>query len=167
MSPSVLKAPTIRRTHPSGMLSLEEFEEEAGSDPTDEASESEDMVRDLKPIRIPSNGARSTTSSNSAVGPATPASMGSTYDEVVTPSSTHGSSPDFHARYAGSSPPRKAPIGTGTGDLGRKGSKWRKSVMGLSDVSAAKRGCISMLIVASCQQDGLEKTVDTGPAVEL
>jgi len=141
MSPSALKAPTIRRTHPSGMLSLEGFEEESASDLTDEASESEDMVHDLKPIRIPSNGAsaRSNASANSAVSPATPASVISAYDEIVTPSSAHGSSPDFHARYAGSSPPRKAPIGTGagTGDLGRKGSKWRKSVMGLSDVSAA------------------------------
>lgn len=138
MLPSALQAPTIRRTHPSGMLSLEGFEEESASDLTDEASESEDMVHDLKPIRIPSSGARSNTSSNSAVGPATPASVNSTYDEIVTPSSAHGASPDFHARYAGSSPPRKAPIGTGasTGDLGRKGSKWRKSVMGLSDVSS-------------------------------
>lgn len=41
--------------------------------------------------------------------------------------------------YAGSSPPRKAPIGSGNVgapvSLGRKESKWRKSVMGLSDVS--------------------------------
>ncbi|OCF36074.1 hypothetical protein I316_01946 [Kwoniella heveanensis BCC8398] len=42
-------------------------------------------------------------------------------------------------KYAGSSPPRKAPIGTGLGDLGRKESKWRKSVMGLADKSVSKR----------------------------
>ena len=38
--------------------------------------------------------------------------------------------------YAGSSPPRKAPIGNAPVSLGRKGSKWRKSVMGLSDVGS-------------------------------
>lgn len=39
-------------------------------------------------------------------------------------------------RFAGSSPPRKAPIGTGkVSGLGRKDSRWKTSVMSLSDVS--------------------------------
>jgi hypothetical protein len=41
--------------------------------------------------------------------------------------------------YAGSSPPRKAPIGSAPPvSLGRKESKWRRSVMGLSDVSCLR-----------------------------
>lgn len=133
-TPSIFGAPpVIRRTQPSGMLSLEEFEEEeeeATGNTTDEASESDDMVRDLRPIRIPSSGARSSTSS--AVGPATPASATSTYDELVTPTSVNGSPPTFEKRLATSPQISKAQ----GGELGRKGSKWRQSMMGLSDVSA-------------------------------
>ncbi|WWC85731.1 uncharacterized protein L201_000597 [Kwoniella dendrophila CBS 6074] len=56
----------------------------------------------------------------------------------VSPSAQHqGLSPEKMyegMKLAGSSPPRKAPVGTGPmNDLGRKESKWRKSVMNLSD----------------------------------
>jgi hypothetical protein len=46
--------------------------------------------------------------------------------------------------YAGSSPPRKAPIGSAPPavNLGRKESKWRRSVMGLSDVCSFPRSIL-------------------------
>jgi hypothetical protein len=129
---------TLKRTKPSGMLSLQGFdfdeEDEEEELAEREASENGDMVRDLRPIRIPSNSGRSGLGS---AYPDTPASANSAIEEIVTPTSSEGSPPrGFSTKLAGSSPPRKAPIGTSLGaDLGRKESKWRKSIMGLSDVS--------------------------------
>jgi hypothetical protein len=118
------------------MLSLEGFEFEDEEETLDEADEEEsgDMVRDLRPIRIPSNDSRSY---NNAMAH-TPSSVDSAIEEIVTPTSASGS-PLTGMRLAGSSPPRKAPIGTSGNDLGRKGSKWRRSMMGLSDVRARPR----------------------------
>ncbi|KAK1926201.1 hypothetical protein DB88DRAFT_481048 [Papiliotrema laurentii] len=133
---------TLKRTKPSGMLSLQGFdfdeEDEEEELAEREASENGDMVRDLRPIRIPSNSGRSGLGS---AYPDTPASANSAIEEIVTPTSSEGSPPrGFSTKLAGSSPPRKAPIGTSLGaDLGRKESKWRKSIMGLSDITANKK----------------------------
>ncbi|WVR03357.1 hypothetical protein IAU60_000348 [Kwoniella sp. DSM 27419] len=140
---------------------------------TEQSSEAHDVVRPLAPIRIPSRnenggpaGPLSATSTRSM------ATLSSSGERLVTPSSMTGPSFDPGAgafgraplapsasarrspspspspekqyqemRLAGSSPPRKAPVGVGLADLSRKESKWRKSVMGLSDMAkpAAKR----------------------------
>jgi len=85
-----------------------------------ETEEDEDIVQPL--ISIRSTGS-TTSGSTRSLSPATPVTA-----VIVTPA------PLEDRRFAGSSPPRKAPIGTGVG-LVRKESKWRKSVYGLSDVS--------------------------------
>ncbi|WWC66913.1 uncharacterized protein I206_100820 [Kwoniella pini CBS 10737] len=115
--------------------------------------ESTDVVKPLAPIRIPSrtttNGPASASSVRSSVFSssaetriATPLSATSVVAPQLKTASTspqnqnQGLSPEKiyeGMKLAGSSPPRKAPVGTGLGDLGRKESKWRKSVMGLSD----------------------------------
>ncbi|WVW81707.1 hypothetical protein I302_103702 [Kwoniella bestiolae CBS 10118] len=122
-----------------------------------EDTESHDVVRPLEPIKIPSrtttngpasaNSIRSSVLSSSAetkiVTPLSSSSsppMPAPQARKVSPTSTNpptGLSPEKiyeGIKFAGSSPPRKAPVGTGPmGDLGRKESKWRKSVMNLSD----------------------------------
>ncbi|WWC97144.1 hypothetical protein V866_004023 [Kwoniella sp. B9012] len=126
-----------------------------------EDTESHDVVWPLAPIMIPArtntNGPASANSVRSSV------LSSSAETKIVTPLAS-SSSPPIPApqvrkvsptssdpptglspekiydgiKLAGSSPPRKAPVGTGSmGDLGRKESKWRKSVMGLSDKSKA------------------------------
>lgn len=127
----------MKRTKPSGNLMAEDNDDarEELAEDAEEGSEEEDVVRELQPIRIPSNSSRHYNNGQ----PHTPSSIASGIEEIVTPTSMTGSSPNggyTGMRLAGSSPPHKAPVGTGmSSDLGRKGSKWRKSMMGLSDVS--------------------------------
>lgn len=130
---------TIRRTKASGILNAEEIDDDEREELTEadeDASESEDLVRELQPIRIPSGGHRGYTNEQLH----TPSSITGGIEEIVTPTSMGGSPPGIQGmRLAGSSPPHKAPVGTGlpSSELGRKGSKWRKSMMGLSDVSTS------------------------------
>lgn len=129
--------PSQRRKQ-SPMLSFEGFEIE------EESEEEADQVRPLRPLRITVDDSHRSLSRDSQG----PKSGSSTETSIRTPLSAAGgnywqgaasseseSSPENHvSRLAGSSPPRKAPVGTGP-MLDRKESKWRKSVMGLSDVS--------------------------------
>ena len=112
----------------------------------DEASEVEDIVRPLAPLRIPSrsNGVLSPSAPSATSDLATPSSATSgatAYFTPISPGSAVSPSESVSSasmRLAGSSPPRRAPIGTGAeSGLGRQESKWRKSMMGLSDVSRA------------------------------
>jgi hypothetical protein len=140
INPSMVSGPSLKQVRQVGMLSLagvspDEAEEDevirrsaAGpsgriveeEEEVEEEDEEGDTFQPLAPIRI----AGSTTSgSTRSLSPATP----------ITPSVQTPISPADDRRFAGSSPPRKAPIGTGVG-LARKESKWRKSVYGLSDV---------------------------------
>ena len=97
------------------MLSLQEFELED----EEVLGEEDDMVRPLSPLRISSNGTAA-----SAISP----TVSSLAEEIVTPISDKSSN-EKDLRFAGSSPPRRAPIGTGAGaSLERKESKWRKSI---------------------------------------
>lgn len=114
------------------MLSLEGFEMDEESETDEEA----DQVRPLQPLRI-------TIADRSTSPDSTSLKTGSSVDSaIITPTSAtavqvggYDSSPEKTVvRLAGSSPSRKAPIGSGPG-LDRKESKWRKSVMGISDVS--------------------------------
>lgn len=126
-----------RRVKPSGMLSLEGFdfdEEDEHGDEEKLEDEQADEVRPLQPLqplqplRIPSK-----SSDAPAISPGL--STASSTEIVMTPVSGPESSPERpDVRLAGSSPPRKAPVGSNIG-LDRKESKWRKSVMNLSDVS--------------------------------
>ncbi|WWC58037.1 uncharacterized protein I303_100572 [Kwoniella dejecticola CBS 10117] len=163
---------SLSKKKAEGMLSLEGFdfeeEQEEGSNSVPvlvppinattastkkEESESNDVVKPLAPIRIPSrtntagpasaSSVRSSIFSSSAETKiATPVSATSIAAPPIRAASTspqhqnQGLSPEKiyeGIKLAGSSPPRKAPVGSGMGDLGRKESKWRKSVMGLSD----------------------------------
>ncbi|KAK6905129.1 hypothetical protein L486_02412 [Kwoniella mangroviensis CBS 10435] len=130
--------------------------------PKKENTESHDVVKPLAPIKIlartntngpvSANSVRSSVLSSSAetkiitpVASSSSPPMPAPQVRKVSPTSSTnppiGLSPEKiyeGIKFAGSSPPRKAPIGTGSmGDLGRKESKWRKSVMGLSDKSKA------------------------------
>jgi hypothetical protein len=111
------------------MLSLEGFDFEAEDEEQEVENEQADEVRPLQPLqplRIPSR-----SSDAPAISPGL--STASSTEIVMTPVSE--SSPERpDVRLAGSSPPRKAPVGSNIG-LDRKESKWRKSVMNLSDVS--------------------------------
>ncbi|WVQ94045.1 hypothetical protein IAU59_001123 [Kwoniella sp. CBS 9459] len=131
-------------------------------------TEAKDVVRPLAPIQIPARtpsasasaaGPASATSTRTAAsGTSASSNLSSSIESrLVTPTSAvSNTAPQVQVKanrqpkeipetmheeikYAGSSPPRKAPIGTGLGDLGRKESKWRKSVMGLADKSVSKR----------------------------
>jgi len=125
----------LKGIKPSEQLSSDSSDTDVPGDMTDDASESEDIVRDLHSISIPSEP-RPIPGSNP---PATPTSA---IEEIVTPTSTVSTPPMYlDSRFAGISPPRKAPAGAGQPNgLGRKGSKWRRSMMGLSDVSCTGRG---------------------------
>ncbi|WRT63633.1 uncharacterized protein IL334_000556 [Kwoniella shivajii] len=124
---------------------------------TEQMEESHDVVRPLAPIRIPSRNntagpaSANSLSLNGTISPSSAESKINTPLSATSPSSVipqmrnkpspqqpHlGLSPEkmFEGiKLAGSSPPRKAPVGTGSmGDLGRKESKWRKSVMNISE----------------------------------
>jgi hypothetical protein len=119
-------------------MSFEGFEIEE----EDETDEEADQVRPLKPLRITVNNVQYSTSPDSAPLKSsssiettiqTPTSAVSTYGHSGM--SESGSSPEYHMAN-GDSPPRQGPVSTGS-VLDRKGSKWRKSVMGgASDVSS-------------------------------
>lgn len=127
-----------RRARQAPMHSLEGFEIDELTD------EKADEVRPLQPLSIstarqrdasPGRSLDTGSSVESTIQTPTSAASLSGYSPGGRSSSEGESSPEKNGmRLAGSSPPRKAPIGTGAG-LERKESKWRKSVMGISDVS--------------------------------
>ncbi|KAK8845404.1 hypothetical protein IAR55_006117 [Kwoniella newhampshirensis] len=158
--------PTVKKKKPEAMLSLEgfEFQGEVEDVPVERSSrssegeticveeekENHDYVRPLAPIRIPSRHAvglgvdTSKLGPPSATSPQSATTIGSSLEtKIVTPTSAVSDLGGDGMKLAGSSPPRKAPVGVGLGlaELGRKESKWRKSVIGLSD----KTGSISRL----------------------
>ncbi|KAL7418892.1 hypothetical protein Q5752_006576 [Cryptotrichosporon argae] len=126
----------VKRSKPSAaaMLSLEgfDFDDDDGDDDesaeADTSAEGADIIRPLAlaPLKIPvihpyvrpAEKSPAAASGRSAAT-ATTASTASD-DDLVTPST-----PD--RRFAGSSPPRKAPVGTGV-LLEKRQSKWRKSL---------------------------------------
>ncbi|KAK4685296.1 hypothetical protein P7C73_g4852, partial [Tremellales sp. Uapishka_1] len=95
---SMLSEPSLKTIRQSGMLSLEGFD-------FSEAEEEDDELPPLKSSPIAS----------------VPEA------EILTPTSAASTSPQWEGMLAGSSPPRRSPVGTG---LNRKGSSWRKSVVG-------------------------------------
>ncbi|WWD22350.1 hypothetical protein CI109_106841 [Kwoniella shandongensis] len=146
---------TVNRKKPETMLSLEgfEFEGEVEDMPTEghssssegetlvvrEESEKHDVVKPLAPIRIPASLGVDISKRGpaSATSPTSASTLGSSIEtKIQTPTSAVSElSSGEGMKLAGSSPPRKAPVGVGLGlaELGRKESKWRKSVIGLSE----------------------------------
>jgi hypothetical protein len=98
--------------------------------------EGEDTVRELgRPLRSAGASGRG-PSKNRAPAPALEPEI---VEEVENASEDEREGVDHldAPMYAGSSPPRKAPIGSQPVELGRKGTKWRRSMIGMSDVSVA------------------------------
>ena len=115
----------------SANLSSDSSDTDAPEDMTDDGSESEDTVRELEPHRMP-------PASRPYTGHITPSTPNSVLEEIVTPTSAVSTPAYYDSRFTGNSPPSKAPVAIDAGnELGRKGSKWRRSMMGLSDVSGS------------------------------
>jgi len=113
--PENVSEPSLKRIKQSGMLSLPGFA-------FDEADEEEDSVQPLRNLTIITRS--SPIPSNASLSPMNDFA-------ILTPTSEISNKYDSLV-LAGSSPPTRAPIGTGK--LEREKSKWRRSVMNLSDV---------------------------------
>jgi hypothetical protein len=100
----------------------------------------EEETDSIQPLLENTHTSNQRTAAGQLQSPSTPSTT--TEATIITPTSATeslGTSPFSESgkegngdrRFAGSSPSRKAPVGVG---LSRKESKWRKSVMGLSEV---------------------------------
>ena len=127
---------SLKRTQGSRKLPLEHFDEDDENDTyereeyDDDSDEAVDIVKPLEPLEI-QIGALTNTRTGSITS--------SVSEMLVTPTSyNEDSSPRMSSepRFAGSSPPRRAPVGSSpNGDLVRKESKWKKSITAVSEVS--------------------------------
>lgn len=134
-SPPAAYGSAGRRAKQNGMQSFEGFEIEEQDEETEEEA---DQVRPIPSLRINTNNAQASDSA--------PLKSGSSIETTLqTPTSAMSNdyrgasggerSPERYIRDVSSnSPPKKAPAGPAP-VLDRKGSKWRKSVMGIADVS--------------------------------
>ena len=154
--PHIRSQPSIKRVTPMGMLSLEGVGMEEDDQDTeehlqpvvDERDEDSDEIAELPssrsglaPIRIPSRRETNNMSPSTAASEnlMTPTSESESFGGARSPIDIKRQiSPSDTKRGSSTSPQRRgqpAPIAFTGGELGRKESKWRRSVMDLSGVS--------------------------------